>query len=251
MAAKPDIGTVLRWARELEAVVLTAVPKNSSGLSLADFHTLGMLWRTLRLAKASLLLTEQEMPEEAMFLARSLFQESLWLKELADSRSDRVALVLGWLNKSKKEEKGLIREAQSLGLEADPEPMLRTLEAQQATIQAIRSSLGIRRLKNFLTTRAGASRYGRKEDYWTYVLAHEAVHGGDTVWLFARRGVGETVALFLKTNDPTILVGVIDFATASLAEAFTAASAIFNWLVPAEVTELRGKIQQAAEQYAG
>ena len=64
----------------------------------AQTHILGMFWRSLRLYQGALLLLKAELPEEAAFLARSLFEASLRLKQMADEPQQRDRLILHWVN---------------------------------------------------------------------------------------------------------------------------------------------------------
>jgi hypothetical protein len=56
----------------------------------------GMLSRCLGLYKAAVLLLRNDLPDEALIIGRPLFEESIWLSELADSDDKRrEQLVLG------------------------------------------------------------------------------------------------------------------------------------------------------------
>jgi hypothetical protein len=59
-------------------------------------YILGMYWRCVRLFEATLLLLKSELPDEATIVARSLFEESLRLQQLAADETDRDALG-SWL----------------------------------------------------------------------------------------------------------------------------------------------------------
>jgi len=77
----------------------------------------------------------------------------------------------------------LIREAHMAGLEKSPDAVLAALQDEQVKLQKFGRSNGIGRLKSFLQSKEAALRYGRNDDYWTYALSHEMVHGSDVCCL--------------------------------------------------------------------
>jgi hypothetical protein len=60
---------------------------------------LSMFWRCLRLYDGILVLLKSELPEESAFLARSLFEDSLRLKQLQEKPEACIALG-PWLGDS-------------------------------------------------------------------------------------------------------------------------------------------------------
>jgi predicted O-methyltransferase YrrM len=73
-------------------LVQEITPKNEIEIRTAHGYILGMFWRSRRLFEGAIILLAAELPEESAFLARSLFEESLHLKQIADEREHRDAL---------------------------------------------------------------------------------------------------------------------------------------------------------------
>ncbi len=65
--------------------VLSSSPSKEITVATADGLTLGMYWRCVSLFRSVLILLDNNQPEEALILARSLFAESLRLMELEDA----------------------------------------------------------------------------------------------------------------------------------------------------------------------
>ncbi len=143
------------------------LPKETIQIPTTHVYVLGMSWRAVRLFDGILLLLEANLPEKSMMLARSLFEESLWLQQLAADTPTRDALVLRWAKKSIQEKRGLIRDAESVGLESPSEPLLATLDEQEGKLQGYARGHGIGRLPKLLSVKDAALRFGRGEDYWT------------------------------------------------------------------------------------
>jgi hypothetical protein len=243
---------VLALAKELLQEIRDRTPKQAVEVQTAHALILGMFWRAVRLYQGILLLLEAHLPEEAAILARSLFEESLRLCQLASDERNRNTLILCWANASIGEKIGLIKTAESLSLESDVRPVLVALEDERSKLQGYAQRHGVTRLIPFLSTKDAALRFGRRDDYWTYQWSHESVHGSDAAWLFARHKVStDTVALFDKTDDPRLLVIVAVFAAISLAEAAHSASTIFGWQSSVAVKSLLEKIKHTADTYAG
>jgi len=248
----PGWSEVLPRAKQLLVTVRDAAPKQPLEISIAHFYILGMYWRTVRLYEAVLLLLEAQLPEEAAIIARSLFEDSLRLRQLACESDTRDACVVGWAEKSISEKVGLVKEAVSLGLEPDAQRALVALDAERSKLQGYARRHGVARRRPFLSVRSAALSFGRKDDYWTYCWSHEAVHGSDACWIFARRKVTpDTVGLFGKTADPEVLIRLAAFAAVSVADATESASSIFSWKPVAAISDLSGEIERAAQAYAG
>src|SRR5262245_48315546 len=89
---------VSRHADSLLQLIIDITPKNGFQVSSPPLRfVVGMYWRVRRLYEATLVLLKSEMAEEALMVARSLFEESLRLKELAEESQDRTAMILGWV----------------------------------------------------------------------------------------------------------------------------------------------------------
>ena len=208
-----------------------------------------MYWRSVRLFDGVVLLLRKRLPEEALMLARSLFVEALRLAEIAGAGGSRGSLVLGWANASIEEKKGLLKEATRLGLETDPAPLLAELDAQQKKLQNYRARKGIGSFRNFLSERAAAERFGRTHDYWTYVFAHEFVHGTDAAFTYSRTKTADGTLMFHdQTNDPQLTVGVACFAAKSLLQGAAAVAQVFGWKGADAIDALAKEVLKLEEQ---
>jgi hypothetical protein len=209
---------VLAHAEKLLQLVSKIPPKESFNIPTAHMQAVvAMFWRARRLYDGVLVLLKDQLPEEAMFLARSLFEDSLRLQQLAEDVQNRDALILGWVNTSINEKRGLLEVAKTSGLETDIATALASLEDERKELQEYATKLGVTRPQPFLTVKDAASRFDRKEDYWTYRWAHESVHGSDAAWMFARQrpAVG-TVSLYARTGNPSVLSSFAHFSADQL-----------------------------------
>ncbi len=190
---------------------------------------LGMYWRSVRLFDATLLLLKSELPEEAAIVARSLFEESLRLQQLAASDADRDSLILGWVNGSITERLGLLSLAKSLGIDNNVGSATKTLNEERRSLQVYQVRHDVKRLRKFGSEREVACRFDRRDDYWAYSLSHELVHGSDVAWLFARKplAAGE-VGFHAKTSDPGIRSAFAEFAAGSVTAAAVATMSMFD-----------------------
>ena len=170
------------------------------------------------------------------------------LQELAADALRRDGFVLGWLNDSDEEKIHLLEEARSLGLEDSPEAGIDALKAQQAVYQGYRQRHGVGRYQPFLSRKAAAVRFGRKDDYWTYAWTHEAVHGSDAVWLFSRQQMADdTFAFFGRNGDAKLATILGEFAAKSLVAAFTAINEMLDWSGSERVAVLMAQIKDAVD----
>src|SRR5436190_14065033 len=100
MPADPPWQLVERECERLLAALRASATSEPQEIPTHHVYVLGMYWRCVRLFDATLLLLKAELPEEAAIVARSLFEESLRLQQLAADEADRDALILGWANGS-------------------------------------------------------------------------------------------------------------------------------------------------------
>lgn len=236
---------VLAHAEKLLQLVSKFAPKEPFNIPTAHMQVVvAMFWRARRLYDGVLVLLKDQLPEEAMFLARSLFEDSLRLQQLAEDVQNRDALILGWVNTSITEKRGLLEVAKTSGLETDFVTALASLEDERQELQKYAPKYGVTSLLSFLPTREAASKYGRKDDYWTYHWAHESVHGSDAVWMFARQrpAVG-TVYLYARTGNPSVLSSFAHFSARSIADAAKAISTILGWTLPTGLEQTVGDIE--------
>jgi hypothetical protein len=225
-------------------IVLASVPQAEMEVPTHEAYILGMFWRCVRLFDGAVLLLRAELPEEAAILARSLFEESLRLQQLAADSENRDALVLGWANASISQKIGLLETAKSIGLDDDIEGELVKLADARKELQAYQSRRGVKRLQRFRPERETALRFNRRDDFWAYEWSHEFVHGSDAAWVFARRTPAPgAAALHGKTNDPVARGGFAEFAAGSLTEAFRATASIFGWPFQSDLGDPQKQIQ--------
>lgn len=241
---EPDADRLLQLVRGVAPGTSVEMPTHLA-------FVLGMFWRCLRLYDGALLLLKAELPEEAAFLARSLFEESLRLKQLHNEPEARTALVLGWLNHSFDEKRGLMEVAKSLGLDENIDTVLSSIDEDQRKLRRYADRHGVGKLRSFRSVRDAAIRYDRKDDFWTYEWSHESVHGNDAAFMFARRRLGEdTTAMHAKTADPEIRAGFAEFAARSLTDATTATFAIFGWRLPPGLGEPAAQMRAVLDEHA-
>ena len=210
-----------------------------------DIATLQIFWRCYSLCRAIILLLREKFAEEALALSRALFTDSLNLSELAEVGDRRAELALGWMNRSYEEMKGLVRNAHRLGIENNPTETLNGISRQQSDLQAYASRIGVKRLRKFRPELDAAKRYDRQDDYLTYLISHEMVHGSDIAFLFRRRKLANgSLALFAQTSDAEALDAVAAFAALSLLAAISSVASIYSWPLPTDFESLRQKIKE-------
>lgn len=189
-----------------------------------------MFWRALRLYDGVLVLLKAELPEEAMILARALFEVSLRLQQLKAEPHNRNALILGLVNGSIGQQLGLLKVGKASGLDTNVDEAVARLEEHRKTNNQNAAELGVTRSQSFLTVKDAASKFDRKDRYWTYYWAHESVHGSDAAWMFAKKEIAAgTIGLYAKTGDPSVLSSFAQFAVISMADAAKAVSTIYGW----------------------
>jgi hypothetical protein len=210
-----------------------------------DATVLGMFWRSVRLYDGVLLLLREQLPEEAAFLARSLFETALRLQQLAEEADDRDGLSLHYVNRSIDEKVGLLKVAKQLDLDQDIDGAVGVLEAERRALNGYRQRHNVRSLRSFRSVRDAALRFGRKEDYWFYEWCHESVHGTDACWMFARhKGPNEALGFHAKTDHAVLRASLAGFAATSVTQATVATFVIFGWQLPDEFVESAKEIER-------
>ena len=251
-----DMDTGTQW-REISAradillqAILDSTPKDGFQVSSPPLRfVVSMYWRTRRLYEATLTLLKARMAEESLIVARSLFEESLRLRQIAEEVQGRDALILRWVNASIEEKKGLLEVGKARGLYSDIQTGMSFLEEESRKLQQYARQNGVQSFKPFLDVKEAASRYGRKEDYWTYEWAHEIVHGSDAAWMFARRQIGDGSLFFnAKTEDDSLLSSIAHFAAVSFADAASATFKILSWALPSRFDEIVRDIERLLDQ---
>lgn len=205
-----------------------------------DAQILGMYWRCVSLFRSLLILLDNNYPEEALILARSLFEDSLRLMDLKDAGTDRETILVGYRAEMLERQESLFsRVAEELGLTQDASDVVEHVRRQKRELENYRKRKGIGKRKKFNSVKDAAIKRNRQEDLWTYLLSHAMVHGEDTAHLYRRRKVGtDAIAFFSHTSDPDILAETGAFAARSIAAAVYATAGMFGWAVSPELQEL-------------
>lgn len=223
-------------------------PGGTLEIKKVDSYVLTLYWRAIRLFDGVVLLLRTHLPEEALILARSLFVDALRLTEISETPKMRAALLLGWANNSIEQKKNLIKEASRLGLEPNPAALMAELNSQQMKLQNYRSRNGIGPLRNFLSEKAAAAKFGRGHDYWSYVFSHEFVHGNDAAFTYSRKNrVDGVLVVHDQTNEPQLTVAVACFAAKSVLQAAVATATVFNWKNIEPIKHLEAEVVKLEE----
>jgi Family of unknown function (DUF5677) len=213
-----------------------------------DAAVVSMYWRSRRLYDAALILLKAHLPEEASIIVRSLFESAMRLMQLAADPTDRDLLLIGWVGRSINQREGLMRTAKSVGLDSDIDEYLRHFSEERKRLQAYAAG---RPWKRFHTTAEAARRFNRTDDFWTYELAQESVHGSDAASLFSTRAEGNTRRMHAKVGDPAVLGAFAHFAARAMADATTATYSILGWNpIPDFEEPVRAMEQLLAEDQA-
>jgi hypothetical protein len=216
-----------RIRNELRSIV----PAGLVEVTPADSVILGMFWRSVRLYDGVTILLEQNLPEEAMFLARSAFEESLKLRELGDDTKNRLGLVVTHIKKSIDERRYIL---------ADEPEAIAKLHKEERDLADFAKHSGVGRYPSFLSTKAAIERFERTPDSGFYNLTHHFVHGTDFAMNFGRQKV-DTGELFVHDRTKTLWIqlGVAIFASLSLVEAAKGAAQVFGWQGVSKLGEIQ------------
>jgi hypothetical protein len=247
MAAESNVWTDVRALLErIKEEVRSSRPSGEISVAPADGLILNMYQRCVSLFRSVLILLDDNQPEEALILARSLFVESLRLMELEDAGTERAVLTLGHYRESLKRIEGLFgHNAKRLGLTDDISDVLAGVEKQRGDIESYRKRHRIGKLRNFRAVDDAAVKLNREKDLWIYLLSHGMVHGGETSHLYRRENVeADVMAFYSYTSDPDLLAEVGVFAARSISHAVYAVASIFDWGVSPELKELIAELER-------
>jgi len=238
---------IIDLLKRISAKVAGIHPKKVMEVAIADSYILGMYWRSISLFEAIITLLEKDLAEEALILARSLFEESLRLAQLAEAGKERTAFVLRWVNDSIKYKKGLIDRAIKIGLEQNPEQVIKRLEEEQKKVQGYARRHGVGRFKKLLSEGDAAFEFNRKDDYWSFILGHQMVHGSDATYLYRRHKLAKNkIGIFSRTIDVNIIGGIAFFAARSVLQATQSTVRIFNWGDTSDLEKLWDEVNNFA-----
>jgi hypothetical protein len=235
---------------QIEKRMLAALPQEGVSVTPADAIAVGMYWRCMSLFGSIILLLNNDQPEEALMLWRSLFTESLRMRELeAAGKSDRIAIQLGHYAFSLERTKRRFQQAKRLGVTDDITNELAHIEKQKRDMEIYRGRLGIEKLKQFSSEENLINKLKLKVDLWTFLNSHGFVHGEDIAQTHRRRKIQPRVfAFFSHTNDPKFLAGVALAAAQSIVDTHEAAGKMFGWDVSPELRELLATISSLLQE---
>ncbi|NKB88812.1 MAG: hypothetical protein GKS06_11400 [Acidobacteria bacterium] len=208
-----------------------------------------MFWRSRRLYEAILFLLDAAQPEEAAILARSLFEDSMRLMELAEDENKRDARIIWWMNDSIQRAFNLQRGDPAFEVEDRLILSRHELEGRRAGLQRYAAYHGVTKYERFSSPKDAATRFDRKMSYSLYMWAHQATHGNDAVWGVAavKRPEGGEL-LNAKTADVLWLKMVANFAIQAVFDAMIAAASVLGWAVPEEAFSKLDEYQQARDE---
>ena len=230
MTNDDDREEVFALLRSMRQQVDTIVPKDKFETNAIDAVILGIFWRSVRLFDAITILLEKNLPEEASALARSSFEGAMLLQELGHDFANRVGLVLRFVHTAIQNKRGFIHETARLKPEAADGKFLTELDEEERRLFEFARAQGIKKLPKFLSTKAAAEKFERRDDLWYYEATHEFVHGSDiAISPFRHRVSGDEVALFGRTTKLWLIGGVATFASLSLVQALQGVARILDW----------------------
>lgn len=217
-------------------------PEGEFEVSIPDSVAIGMYWRCTRLFRATIVLLEDKLPEEALIIARSLYLESLFLMELSEAETEKESLELGWLNHSYIELRGLFLEAQRAKIDKDVSDVMTQIDKQQQNLQKYSKDHGVGKLLRFGNVSKLSIKFNRQEDYWIYLLSHQIVHSTDAANFYSRKKRGENeYAYYGQTGDINLIIEVGHYSARSLLMVVLAVSTIFDWQIPTKYYEMLEK----------
>lgn len=169
--------------------------------------------------------------EEAMFLARELFTDSLRLMELADRESDKASLILGMEIHSLGEWENLEKQALALGESTGTQQarVREAIETRRKAVERYRQRHGVGALLQFADEKQLAPKHGRLGEYMDFQFAHRMIH--DPV--IAQQGrlgrLEDVVTISMRSTDDEILAAVSGFAMLSAVHGHKACAHMFGW----------------------
>jgi len=246
---------------------LNPIPVADSGdgdarepLTFPPHHTyvLGFYARARSCFRAVLLLAKSSLADEALSLARALFEDSLRLAILAgmEDESDRVDGLVGWLLDGVQRSIGLHHEAENLGVGHDHDAVMSALEAERTKMIGYRDRLGSgRRVPDIFSEQRlkdEALRDDRQGAWWLHEVADQMVHGNYFAHVLRRSSGGEGVALIgLQNSRPWLLLDIVAFAVESVVVAHQATCSVFGLPTMPDLDDLVSALEQLQAELAG
>jgi hypothetical protein len=223
-----------------------AFPAEGISVTRADRIALDIYTRCMSLFRSIALLLNNNQAEEALMLWRSLFTDSLRMRQLAAAeKKDRIAFELGHYSDSLERTKQRLQRAKRLGVTGDITSELAHIEDQKRAMENYRKRFGIEKLKRFGSEQNLINKLNLEVDLWTFHYSHGFVHGEDIAQSHRRRKMQAGVlAFFSHTADPDFLVGVGLAAAQAILDTHEAAGKIFSWQISPEVQELIENLEE-------
>ncbi|GJL55068.1 MAG: hypothetical protein NPIRA02_22000 [Nitrospirales bacterium] len=227
---KLEFKETIEFLESVKNAVTSYVPKGYCETNPTDTLVLLKFSRALGLFEGITLLLKNKISEEGMILARSLYIESLHLLELAASKDQKAAKLLGWENQSISTDRKLILEASNLGLEKNVRETLEMLENRREKLQRFARDIGIQRLGTFSSEKDASVRFRNLNSYWTYLLSHQMVYGTTGAHAYrVKKSDENTFLIHFHNDDPQIIGEIGGFSAESVLLSCNAARQIFGW----------------------
>jgi len=199
---------------------------------------IAMYGRGRSLFEGVCVLIEHDLAEEAMILARSLFETSLRLERLAAAPAKRVGLMLGWMHDSTTRMIGLARAASKVDVELNLLETVQGLDERRRSIRDSATAAGIGKFPKFGDELALSKRFGRLEDHFSFLIGHEMTHGSQFAQSVRTQSEGEVLAIYHKQQVARVSRAVVEFAARSLLLACRSVCEVFEWPEPDSIEKM-------------
>jgi Family of unknown function (DUF5677) len=161
------------WA--IDAKVIGARPDEQPNLTNGKQIVVALLVGCIRLHRAVSVLLAQSLGAEARILARTLLQDAVTLSYLHRHRNDLEKLALRILYQSLNQQRGLERQATSLGL-ARPAGRLEAVEEDIGKVKKLAKDRGVAKLPRLPDVNAMLHELDAPQLYWFYQSDSHFVH---------------------------------------------------------------------------
>jgi len=239
-------GRITPFLERVEAQLL-AVPPAGQFMDVSPIQGEIMTWyaRTRSLFSAVRVLLGAGYPEEAVILARSIFETSLQLEYLAAANeTDRAALVLGEVSRATAAFRQLDEQRRLERPDAEQDADVdRHLDERVRMIQRAQRRFGVPRLRRFPGDHALARRFGHMGSYFGSRLASEMTHGGHLAQASRRSGRDGELKVVHRSDDLRQTAGVGTLAAEAALHAQRATAEIMAW----DAKDVEALIQECAE----
>jgi hypothetical protein len=188
--------------------------------TLADFLVFSIYSRARSTFQGAVTLIKQNLPEEALVLSLSLFDDAIKLKELAENLDEKNALLLGMVNQDLKDKKRILRRAARSLEDEDIKEGIKKAKFFQRRIKETAKNNNIKQLKDF-TPEEFAAQFFSSDTFRMYYISKMMLNDPNS-WLNRRVKAMEGNRLMLESNTDDL--SFIGEAAASIIEAIMTAS---------------------------